>query len=309
MGKLRLFELVFVSADCPPVQPVTVSNVTETTADISWPADAVGDSLVLEYGLAGFVPGPAGMPGVGGIAVGLLQPALAPVQISGLQTRELYEVYIRRQCAPGVWGPNTQATFFTNCPPTLLETADGLSVCSTGCPDPCPLPDVWQNAPGDDYEWKVYTGPGLTFPIAGPPAAAGGSGNYLYFRNACSPTGAFGKTAILRTLCIDVVASPAQSCHFSFDLYMNTTSGQMSTLALQASTDGGQTWANVQTWSGNRGKRWRREYINLGAYHGQIALFQFVATGTFRGIWRYRHGQSGFLRLSGSRNAGLRFLR
>ncbi len=282
VGKLRLFELVFAPSDCPPVFQLAVANVTETTADIFWQTDAVGDSLVIEYGLAGFIPGTAGTPGTGGTRIALAQPAAAPVQIAGLQTLQLYEVYARRRCAPGLWGPNSyKATFFTNCTPTLLETVDTLPICATGCPDPCPLPDVWQNVPGDDYEWKVYTGPGLTFPTAGPPAAPGGSGNYLYFRNACSPTGAFGKTAILRTLCIDVEASPTQSCHFSFDLYMNTTSGQMSTLALQASTDGGQTWSTVHTWSGNRGKQWRREYVNLGAYDGQIALFQFVATGTF----------------------------
>lgn len=282
VGKLRLFELVFAPADCPPVFQLTAANVTETTADIFWQTDAVGDSLVIEYGPAGFIPGTAGAAGAGGMVIVLEQPAAAPVQIAGLQTLQRYEVYARRLCAPGLWGPNSyKATFFTNCPPTLLETFEGLPLCATGCPDPCPLPDLWQNAPGDDYEWKVFSGPGLVFPTAGPPSAPSGSGNYLYFRNACSPTGAFGKTAVLRTLCVDVEASAAQTCHFSFDLYMNTTSGQMSTLMLQASTDGGQTWNDVQTWSGNRGKQWLREYVDLGAYDGQIALFQFVATGTF----------------------------
>ncbi|MFN0013224.1 MAG: MopE-related protein [Saprospiraceae bacterium] len=280
-GKLRLCELVFVPADCPPVFQVTAGNATESSADIFWLPDAVGDSIVIEYGPAGFLPGTGNTAGMGGTVVTLAQPAAPPAQIAGLQTRQEYEVYVRRQCAPDVWGPNTQTRFFTNCPPTLIETFDNLSVCPTGCPDPCPLPDVWQNAPGDDYEWKVFTGPGLTFPTAGPPAAPNGQGNYLYFRNACSPTGAFGKTAVLRTLCLDVQADTTQACHFSFDLYMNTTSGQMGTLSLQASTNGGQTWYDVQIWSGNLGKLWQRKYVNLGAYDGQVTLFQFVATGTF----------------------------
>ncbi|MBK8922744.1 MAG: hypothetical protein IPM81_14765 [Saprospirales bacterium] len=281
-GKLRLFDLVFARVDCPLVENVTATNVTETSALVSWQTDATGDSLVLEYGPAGFIPGAGSQAGTGGTVVELAQPAATPVMISNLLTLQWYEVYLRRRCAPGIWGPNSlYAKFFTNCPPTLLETADTLSVCPTGCPDPCPLPGIWQNVPGDDYEWKVYAGPGLFYPVAGPPAGAGGSGNYLYFRNSCSPAGAFGKTAILRTLCIDVVAPPAQVCHFSFDLYMNTRIGQMSALALQASTDGGQSWITVQTWSGNRGKNWNREYVNLSAFNGQIALFQFVATGTF----------------------------
>ncbi|MBL7797373.1 MAG: fibronectin type III domain-containing protein [Saprospiraceae bacterium] len=280
-GKLRLCELVFAPAGCPPVSPVTAGNVTENSAEISWPADALGDSIAIEYGPAGFLPGSAGTAGAGGMMVKLPQPVAVPVQISGLLTLREYDVYVRRQCAPGVWGPNTHTRFFTNCTPTLLETFEGLPSCPTGCPDPCPLPNLWQNAPGDDYEWKVFSGPGLAFPVAGPPAAPAGSGNYLYFRNACSPTGAFGKTAILRTLCLNVAATPAQTCHFSFDLYMNTTSGQMSTLSLQASTDGGQSWADVQIWSGNMGKAWQRKYVNLGIWDGQVTLFQFVATGTF----------------------------
>lgn len=281
-GKLRLFELVFARADCPPVAGLSVSTVTENSATVHWQADALGDSLLIEYGPAGFIPGLESAAGTGGSVIRLLQPAATPYPLNGLQTLQGYQVYMRRQCAPGLWGPNTAyATFFTNCPPTLLETVDTLPICSTGCPDPCPLPGIWQNVPDDDYEWKVYTGPGLTYPVAGPAAAPDGAGNYLYFRNGCSPTGAYGKTAILRSLCIDVVAPATQICHFSFDLYMNTRLGQMSTLALQASTNGGQSWATLQTWSGNRGKLWRREYVNLNAYDGQITLFQFVATGTF----------------------------
>ncbi|MCB0533688.1 MAG: proprotein convertase P-domain-containing protein [Lewinellaceae bacterium] len=281
-GKLRLFELVFAPVGCDLVNGVTASNVTETTAVISWQADALGTNLLIEYGPAGFIPGTGSAAGSGGMVISLPQPANGPIMLSGLQTLQQYDVYIRRQCAPGIWSANSfKASFFTNCPATLLETVDTLGICPSGCADPCPLPGIWQNVPGDDYEWKVATGPGLTFPVAGPPSAPDGTGNYLFFRNSCSPTGAFGKTAILRTLCIDVIAPPTQVCHFSFDLYMNTRIGQMSSLALQASTDGGQNWITLKSWSGNRGKHWLREYVDLSAYDGQIALFQFVATGTF----------------------------
>lgn len=281
-GILRLFQLVFAITDCSTVHNVQAVNVTETSADIFWQPDADGDSLLIEYGPAGFIPGISGSPGMGGTTLTLLQPAGTPATLNNLQTLQHYDVYMRRLCAPGLWSPNSfKASFFTNCPPTLLETVDALPVCPTGCPDPCPLPGTWQNVPGDDYEWKVFSGPGLTYPVAGPPAAPGGTGNYLYFRNSCSPTGAFGKTAILRTLCINVLAPAAEPCHFSFDLYMNTRIGQMGSLALEASTDGGQTWTAVKSWSGNRGKLWRTEYVDLSAYDGQITLFQFVATGTF----------------------------
>ncbi len=281
-GKLRLFGLVFAPAGCPVVANATVSNVTASSADISWTPGNPGDSLVIEYGESGFYPGTGNTSGAGGTAILLQEPVAQPFTIGNLSTLKNYSVYLRRLCAPALWGPNTEALhFFTNCPPTLLENVDTLGICTSGCADPCPLPGLWQNVPDDDYEWKVWTGHGLLYPVAGPPAAPEGSGNYLYFRNSCSPTGANGKKAILRTLCVQVDAPTTPACHFSLDLYMNTKTGQMGSLALQASTDGGQTWQTVKTWSGNQGKIWRREYVNLHAYDGQIALFQLVATGVF----------------------------
>lgn len=279
-GKLRLIQLVFAPAACPAVQNVAANNVTESSADISWTQGA--DSVIVEYGPAGFIPGNGNTAGMGSAIFKLQEPVAQPFPLAGLATLTEYRVYVRRRCAPGVWGPNSVAAeFFTNCPPTLSENFDTLATCPAGCADPCPLPVFWQNVPDDDYEWKVWTGPGLTYPIAGPPSAPSGTGNYLYFRNSCSPTGANGKTAALRTQCVAVLAPASSACHFSFDLYMNTKTGQMSSLALQASTDGGQNWTTVKTWSGNRGKLWRREYVNLNVYDGQVAVFQFVVTGVF----------------------------
>lgn len=279
-GKLRVAGLVFAPFPCPPVENVTVNNVTESSASIGWTQGA--DSVVVEYGPAGFVPGNAGSAGIGGTLILLQEPVALPIVLNNLTTLTEYAVYVRRQCAAGTWGPNSfSATFFTNCAPTLSETFDALNTCAAGCADPCPLPGLWQNAPDDDFEWKVWTGAGLTHPVAGPASGSGGNGHYLYFRNACSPNGANGKTAALRTQCIDVSAPANAGCHFSFNLYMNTQSGLMSSLALQASTDAGQTWATLQTWNSNRGKLWRREYIDLGAYNGQTTVFQFVVTGVF----------------------------
>lgn len=281
-GKLRACALVFSRPGCDPPAGVMATNVDINGADIGWTPDALGDSILIEYGLAGFHPGSGNTPGVGGQIIKLAQPATQPVVLNGLQSIKTYAVYLRRQCGPGFWGGNTQAIqFTTNCPATLIEKVDTLNTCPTGCADACPLPGLWQNVGGDDYEWKVRSGPGHTYPTAGPPSASGGTGKYLFFRNSCTFNGAFGKKAVLRTKCIQVFAPPGAPCHFSFDLYMNTKTGLMSTLELQVSTNGGQTWTSLRTWSGNRGKQWRREYINLSAYHNQIALFQLVATGTY----------------------------
>ena len=279
-GKLRLFELVFAPAACPPAPKPAIAGVTESAADLSW--DAGTDSLILEYGPAGFVPGSGSTAGTGGTMLVLQEPVSQPFMLNGLNSLTDYRVYLRRRCVPGLWGPNSPAAaFFTNCAYTLLENPDSLSVCPAGCADPCLLPGLWNNVAGDDYEWKIWTGPGLAWPVAGPGSAPEGSGKYFYFRNSCSPTGANGKKAVLRTACLQVNAPATANCHFSFDLYMNTKTGLMSQLALQASLDGGQTWTTLKTWTGNRGKQWRREYVDLNAYDGQVATFQLVATGVF----------------------------
>jgi subtilisin-like proprotein convertase family protein len=278
VGRLRLAELVFESVACPAPNSLTINTVSLTSAQVGWlPSGLVGDSVEVEYGPVGYLPGTSAATGRLHLPTGLGAALLT----AGLQPLTAYDAYLRQRCGPNFWGGYSAATsFFTVCPATLVEDFDTLGTCPTGCTDPCPLPNLWQNAPGDDYEWKIRTGAGLTYPIAGPPSASGGAGNYLFFRNSCTPSGANGRRAILRTLCVEVSAPAGPPCHFAFDLYMNTKTGSMGTLALQASTNGGGTWTTVQTWSGNRGKRWRREFVNLAAYDGQVALFQFVATGT-----------------------------
>ncbi|MBK8556022.1 MAG: hypothetical protein IPL65_09785 [Lewinellaceae bacterium] len=281
-GILQVFELVFAQVGCPAVTGLAVSEVQATTAVVQWDEDSEGDSLVLEYGPAGFHPGTGSVPGTDGAVILLPQPASSGILLSNLETLQAYEVYLRRRCGVNWWSPNTPAVrFSTNCAPTLLATFDSLVICPSGCADPCPLTGIWQNAADDDYEWKVRTGPGLTYPNAGPPGPIGGTGNYLFFRNSCSFSGAFGKTAKLRSLCLDLSAPGGDPCHFSFDLYMNAKVGQMGMLSLQVSADAGVNWTTVKVWSGNQGKRWRHEYLNLNAYDGQTVLLQFIATGTY----------------------------
>jgi subtilisin-like proprotein convertase family protein len=280
VGRLRVFGLDFRSAVCLAPDSIRIHDVQSDAADVAW--NQISDSLLIEYGPAGFIPGFGAEPGQGGTVVPLSSTAGSDIHLSGLHPLQWYEVYLRRYCETGQWGSNSRPVrFFTDCTPTLLEKFDSMAICPNGCADPCPISGLWQNVPGDDYEWKVRTGPGLTYPTAGPSSAADGAGNYLYFRNSCSPTGANGKKVILRSLCVQVAAPAGLPCHFSFDLYMNTKTGQMGSLSLQASTDGGQHWSTLQTWSGSQGKRWIREYVSLGTLDGQVVVFQFIATGVF----------------------------
>jgi subtilisin-like proprotein convertase family protein len=277
-GKLRLLHLVFESLNCAAPTGLNASAVQLNSATLGWSAVSVsGDSVEVVYGPTGTIPE------TGGTLLRVPASEGASVLVQNLIPLRDYVFFVRQRCLPAQqWGAySTGLHFFSGCPATLTESFDTLTVCAADCTTPCPLPGIWQNVPNDDFEWKVRTGPGITFPVAGPPAPAGGSGNYLFFRNSCSPSGANAKRAILRSTCVLVEAPAGPPCHFSFDLYMNTKLGQMSTLQLQASTNGGLNWQTVQTWSGNRGKQWRREFVNLSSYHQQVTVFQWVATGVF----------------------------
>lgn len=275
-GKLRLAQLVFEPTGCASPDGLAASNIAINSADISWDAGSVtGDSIEIVYGPSGFLPENGT-----GTSLQIATSATLPYILTNLTGLQQYDVFIRQQCGPGVWsGYENPVSFFTVCPATLIESFDTLGICPTACADACPLPGLWQNAAGDDYEWKVRTGPGITYPVAGPPSAYGGSGNYLFFRNSCTPTGANNKKAILRTLCVDMNAPQGTSCHFSIDIYMNTKLGQMGSLLLEISTNGGINWQPIHTWSGNQGKEWKRTFVNLSAYDGQIVLLQLTATG------------------------------
>ncbi|MDX2134610.1 MAG: MopE-related protein [Saprospiraceae bacterium] len=278
-GVLRQLGLVFHAIGCPRPDSLWMADVSADQAVVKWTPAFPGDVMLIEYGPSGYLPGLYSLPGTGS---NLIPVADADsVTLPFLTPLTAYDVYLRRRCADGTWSANGQAvSFFTACPPTLHEGADSLGLCPSGCADPCATGPVWQNVtPGDDFEWKVRTGPGIAWPNAGPPAAVGGSGNYLYFRNSCSFNGANGKTAALRTRCILLQAPPIAPCHFSFDLYMFASIGQMGKLELQVSTNGGQSWSTIRTWNGNQEKAWKREYLRLEAYDGQTVQLQFVATG------------------------------
>ncbi len=278
-GVLRQLGLLFSATACPRPDSVWMTDVSVDQAVVRWAPTFPGDVILIEYGPSGYLPGQYSLPGSGGTAILIADVDSATLPL--LTPLTAYDVYLRRRCADGTWSGNGRAvSFFTACTPTLHEGADTLGLCPSGCADPCATGPVWQNiSQGDDFEWKVRTGPGIAWPNAGPPAASGGSENYLYFRNSCSFNGAAGKTAVLRTRCVLVHAPTDAPCHFSFDLYMFTAIGQMGKLELQASNNGGQNWSTLHTWNGNQEKAWKREYLRLDAYDGQSVQFQLVATG------------------------------
>ena len=112
LNKGTVYDLLFDSNDtvpyyislkleCPGAYNITTSNITQGSIDISWSC-ACTDSLLLEYGFSGFVPGAGATAGVGGTIVA---PVQSPFTLTGLTPFTAYDVYFRSACG-GHFSPN-----------------------------------------------------------------------------------------------------------------------------------------------------------------------------------------------------------
>jgi hypothetical protein len=101
-----------LSAPPPCLAPSlpSVSNITGTSADVSWACVGCTGSYIVEYGLPGFVPGTGA--GVGG-GLGVVTSATTSATIPGLTATTQYDVRVRQNCGSGIFSTNSAATAFT----------------------------------------------------------------------------------------------------------------------------------------------------------------------------------------------------
>ena len=136
------------------------------------------------------------------------------------------------------------------------------------------LPDGWVQETSDDFDWTVKTGPTGTSGT-GPSSAYGGSGYYLYTESS-SPNYP-NKTAILYTPTFD--ASSLSLPYLSF--YYNMYGAAMGTLNVNITNDGGATWTNIWTLTGNQGDVWTEVILDISAYNSANFMIEFEGiTGT-----------------------------
>ena len=111
-----------VTIVCPTPENLSASNITPNAIDFSWNCVCT-DSVYLEYGPPGFVPGTESAPGAQGT---LIQYAASPYTISGLTEFTSYDVYIRNSCGT-IFSYNNMISIKTakNCNnPGILDCGD-----------------------------------------------------------------------------------------------------------------------------------------------------------------------------------------
>ncbi len=139
---------------CPPASAVVVSNITTSSADVSWTSGSGVLSSDVEYGLSGFAPGT-------GTTINAVGSALS---LSALAPATAYEVYVRSNCAlnQAAWtGPIAFTTATPVCP-----SAGNITVSNIG-------------ANQADIQWTTPVG-GLSSEVEyGPSGFVPGSGSIV----------------------------------------------------------------------------------------------------------------------------------
>lgn len=273
IGRLEYVNLVFAPLNCQPVETVEIVNADTTTIVLTWTPETSCGTTIIEYGPVGFTPGTGASAG-GGTLVSYND--CPPFTLAGLQAETTYEVYVRKVCAGNVSDNSCPILFASGCNPPDITLATGFeaeSICGTLCDTDCPLTGPWQNSGLNDIDWLVATGPTATFGT-GPESGADGSGQYVYLEASGNNCGT-NKTAYLESNCIVLDKQGTDTCHFSFQYHMFGEG--IGSLTLEASADGGFSWAPLWSRSGPQGGDWQKTYIGLSDFeNGDTLRLRFV---------------------------------
>jgi len=93
----------FTTESCQPVSGVNVSDITTTTATVTWTAPAGVTAFEVEYGASGFNQG----------AGTTVQASTNSASITGLTSNMAYDVYVRSVCAEGIYSAWSSVNTFT----------------------------------------------------------------------------------------------------------------------------------------------------------------------------------------------------
>jgi hypothetical protein len=172
------------------------------------------------------------------------------------------------------------------CTDPLAGNYDPLACSNDGsCTYPCLAQDTlesfeyggawggtWTNDLSNTLDWTVDAN-GTPSGSTGPSAAYDGT-YYIYTETSGSGS---NSDARISTDCIDLSAWSMPGLTFQYHMYGAT----MGTLEVNISTDGGLTWTNAWSMTGDQGDQWSLGIVDLAPYGtGQIAVEFHMATGT-----------------------------
>jgi len=245
-------DLVEVNAcfNCLAPSGLTASNVTGSSADVSWTAGGTETEWFLIVNGAGTTQ------------------TSTTASLTGLMSNTAYTAQVHAVCAPGDTSAASPAiTFNTLCNAALAPTNETFDAGFSNC---------WSQETTDSLDWLVGSG-GTPSGGTGPSddftgITTGTSGNYMYIETSVPV--AHGDVATMYSEVIDISGLTNPELRFLNHMY-GSAMGTMDVDLWDAST--GTVVGNVFTHTGDRGNQWNEELIMLST---TATLVQFSITAT-----------------------------
>ena len=177
---------------CPAPMTLTASNITTSSADITW-TDNTNTSWIVEYGPAGF-----------NLGSGTIEYASSTsITLYGLIASTGYDVYVRPDCGDEL-GNTVHLTFHTECSDYLelpfIENFDSYGFGSNA------RPQCW-----------MYGGYSSSYPqISGSQKVSGIASAYMYVYKPSSPVAGTTYWTYLVAPQVDITSSPINTLQVSF---------------------------------------------------------------------------------------------
>jgi hypothetical protein len=226
-------DLVEVNAcfNCLAPSGLTASNVTGSTADVSWTAGGTETEWFLIVNGAGTTQ------------------TSTTANLTGLMPNTAYSAQVHAVCAPGDTSAASPAiTFNTLCNAALAPTNETFDAGFSNC---------WSQDTADTFDWTVDAG-GTPSGGTGPSDDFTGGGNYMY--TEASLPRAYGDVATMYSEVIDISGLSNPELRFLNHMYGNAM-GTLSVDLWDAGT--GTNLGTVFTHTGDRGDVWNEELIML----------------------------------------------
>ena len=231
--------------NCVAPSALTTSNVTGTSADVSWTAGGTETEWFLIVNGAG------------------TSQTSTTASLTGLTPNTAYTYQVHAICAVGDTSAASPASSFTtSCTASVAPTNETFDAGFSNC---------WSQDTADTFDWTVDAG-GTPSGGTGPSDDFTGGGNYMY--TEASLPRAYGDVATMYSEVIDVSGLTNPELRFLNHMY-GTAMGTLEVDLWDAST--GTVIGNVFTHTGDRGNQWNEELIMLST---TATLVQFSITAT-----------------------------
>ncbi|MCH7534568.1 MAG: hypothetical protein IH948_02270, partial [Bacteroidetes bacterium] len=252
---------------CPGPSVLTSSNITKTTADLSWTENGSAALWDIEWGITGFTPG------TGTVVSGVTNP----YTLTGLSNSTNYDYYVNSDCGGGdlsvVVGP---AIFTTTCDTITAPWVDNVEAHIT--PAIVTSSQCWSATASNVLAWQI-TGTGTTpSPGTGPLVAY--SGNNFFFTEAS--TSVVGDTAMLTSPAIDITGLTTPYLEFYYHMF----GVLMGDLFIEVWNGG--SWTTIDSIKGQQqtvpSDGWIKKSIDISAFSGTVNIrFTGIGNGDFEG--------------------------